>query len=147
MVAQEVFLSCMGVLAIFNFIVCGGETWNINGFIGLLIAVIPVVIFTGIQLLSSGFSSSSQNKAFGIVVLLSILCKIDLPSSIDRTSNITGLTRIGRERFIENIGLGLGTDTIAMFPAEEFFGIPFFIATSIVILAFVSGLIMILESG
>lgn len=125
--ASGTFITCMAILIIFNIIAIPGNVFSITSFLGLLVIVVPIVILAGIQILGSGISTSASNQIFAIVTLLAILAKLDLPAP-----------------FPIDLGLGIGTDAISVFPITDMGGIPFFVITGIVVIAFVSGIMMII---
>lgn len=113
--------------------------FTIDGLIGLVVTMIPVVILISLSVefhvLGSGGSTEGFNPQavriiFVMGALLVILFKIDLPAPIPF-----------------DLGLGLGSDMIAMFPMYELGGLPFIIIMAIVMCAFISGIMVAVEGG
>ena len=126
MFASGIFISCIAVLLVFNAIT-GATIFNIDSFLGLLAIMVPIIIISGVNILGSGLSDITMKEIFGVGILIAVLIKLDLPPP-----------------FPFDLGLGLGTNAITLFPVAELGGIPFFTITSIVVIAFLSGIILVL---
>lgn len=127
-----VFLSCLSVLLIFNWIYVAmypSVTWNltvgaVTGFVGTILAL---GIISGIQLFGSGLSGTSIKIIFGVGTLLNILFQI----------TIGGFP----------IGMGLANNVLSSFSGGDIIGIGYFLTTIICIITIVSGLMVIIGGG
>ena len=132
MKAGSIFLSIMLVLIIFNFMYIQTLPDKTNmivlgAIMGLVSSVLVIGVVGGIQILGTGLNGESIKIMFGVGTLLNILFQI----------NIGGFP----------IGLGLINNLLNTFVGGDLWGLGYLLATSIAIMALLSGLMIILGSG
>jgi hypothetical protein len=141
--ATGIFITSLFVLIVCNAVMSLGGLlpsglFSLDGLIGLLLALLPIIILISISgefhVLGTGGSTGGMGSEtvrilFVLGILSAVLFKIDLPSPLP------------------NIGLGLGSDLIAMFPMYELGGLPFVLITAVVMCAFIGGVIIAVEGS
>ena len=125
--AQEMFISVMIILLIFNIYYTFTFTeavWSltIGALTGFIAVILAVGIISGVQVLGSGLTGESIKIMFGCGALLNILFQI----------NIFGFP----------LGMGLVTNVLSVF-GSEFLALGIIITSVLGMIAFVSGLIVI----
>jgi len=125
--AQEMFISVMIILLIFNIYYTFTFTeavWSltIGALTGFIAVILAVGIISGVQVLGSGLTGESIKIMFGCGALLNILFQI----------NIFGFP----------LGMGLVTNVLSVF-GSEFLALGIIITSVLGMIAFVSGLIII----
>jgi len=125
--AQEMFISVMIILLIFNIYYTFTFTeavWSltIGALTGFIATILAVGIISGVQVLGSGLTGESIKILFGCGALLNVLFQI----------NIFGFP----------LGMGLVTNVLSVF-GSEFLALGIIITSVLGMIAFVSGLIII----
>jgi len=142
MKASDVFLSTFSIIflfAVFKWLMGDYDMLALvtGGILGFLVAIIPPVIATGVNIVGSGLNPAAVKILFGICVLLNLLFHLQFTINIaNNTLSITlglGLANILLETFNPHAGI-LG-----------FFGWVF--SAILTFTALVSGLIMIVKGG
>lgn len=126
--AQEVFISCLMILMLFNIFYIFSDpeiSWNLtlDVLTGFISGVIANAVITGVSILGSGLNSSSTKIIFGVGSILNLLFQIKI-------ANIP-------------IGLGLATNLFGLF-GTEFFGLGLILISVLALITIVSGLMTIL---
>ena len=125
--AQEMFISVMIILLIFNIYYTFTFTeavWTltIGALTGFIATILAVGIISGVQVLGSGLTGESIKILFGCGALLNVLFQI----------NIFGFP----------LGMGLVTNVLSVF-GSEFLALGIIITSVLRMIAFISGLIII----
>jgi hypothetical protein len=151
MIKESMFMSGITILLICN-IIFGFMNPDVNmsyivfnlgvGAITSFIILISIaVIIAGLKISVLGTSleldSESISITFGVGLILALLFQVNI--AIIPFGNFLGLTL--------PIGMGLGQNLIQFFPITEGAGLGFFLVSSLILLTFISGLLIVKGSG
>lgn len=151
---SELLISVMAILMVFNFIYIAAfpdiaNTMILGSIIGLVVTVLIVCIVGGVQVLGSGLSGTSIKMIFGIAILFNILFQINLPSWIFGIISVVATVAgygINTNLSIP-IGMGLTNNIFNAFANGDLWGLGFFVATTLSIVALVSGIMVIMGAS
>lgn len=137
--ASGIFLFGISTIALFNVFYAISNPMVANLLIWGLITAFIIggvvgVAFAGIQVFGSGFTGESVRIVFGVVMLLTMFFKIDLPS----------MTNFAGTYFSGTLGLGLITNLFDAFPITILGGFPYYMVTVFSIITVISGLVVII---
>lgn len=129
--SSGVFISIMAILLVFNmfyFLYFPNSTWNltIGAITGFIFTILGTGLLTGVQVLGSGLNTETTKIVFGCGTLLNVLFQI----------NVAGFP----------IGFGLITNILNVF-GSEFLGLGVIMVSILGVIAFISGIMMIIGSS